>query len=305
MATSATSTTTPSFRKISRTKLGISEPNPRMFGNQANDASNPSWTNPNWLKSRFHFSFAEYYNPANTNFGVLRVLNDDLVQPSRGFATHGHANAEICTYVIAGSLTHADSMGTSETLSRGAIQFMTAGSGVRHSEANNSPTQPLRFIQMWLSPRSKGLLPNYGSSQGDQEKRTNQWHHMVSDVDNAQLADGAATTVQINTDANMFATELEPSKTLDFYVKEGRQAYVLCVDGETRVLDRKNSAGETGENADLAVCLEETATVLERHDAAELIGPITITFVTNELTATHLLVVEMKYDARNSGRGDL
>lgn len=94
------------------------------FGNKANEPSNPQWTNANWLKSRFHFSFAEYNNPRNQNFGVLRVMNDDLVQPNRGFGAHPHRDMEICTYVVDGKLTHQDSMGTKETLQRGAIQFM-------------------------------------------------------------------------------------------------------------------------------------------------------------------------------------
>ena len=102
-----------SLTKVAQALLGVSEPNPRYFGNEPNPRGDPAWTNGNWLKSRFHFSFAEYSNPANTNFGVLRVMNDDLVQPKRGFGRHPHRDAEICTYVIEGELTHQDSMGTS------------------------------------------------------------------------------------------------------------------------------------------------------------------------------------------------
>lgn len=104
--------------------LLIVEPNPAWFGNGPNPKGHPDWTNSNWLKSRFHFSFAEYSNEDNSNFGVLRVLNDDLVQPDRMFGEHPHRDVEICTYVVEGSLTHQDSMGTKETLTRGAIQFM-------------------------------------------------------------------------------------------------------------------------------------------------------------------------------------
>merc|ERR1712216_814798 len=111
---------------------------------------------------------AEYRNQHNSNFGVLRVLNDDLVQPARGFGAHPHRNTEICTYVVEGDLTHKDSMGTAGTLTRGAIQFMTAGSGVTHSEHNRSPDKPLRFIQMWINTRENGLAPNYGSAVGDE-----------------------------------------------------------------------------------------------------------------------------------------
>ena len=157
-------------------KLGKSEPPPEWFGNNDNPTSNKYWTNKNWLKSRFHFSFAEYNNHLNQNFGVLRVMNDDLVQPSRGFGSHPHRNAEICTYVVEGELTHKDSMGTKETITRGAIQFMTAGSGIVHSEHNLHEEKPLRFIQMWITPKRDNLKPNYGSFSGDLTHRLNKWY---------------------------------------------------------------------------------------------------------------------------------
>merc|ERR1712159_863460 len=105
-------------------------------------------------------------DPSRSNFGVLRVMNDDLVQPARGFGTHPHRDMEIVTFVVRGSLSHQDSMGTQETLGRGSIQFMTAGRGVQHSEHNLHKSQDLRFIQMWLVPRSRGLQPSYGSLVG-------------------------------------------------------------------------------------------------------------------------------------------
>ena len=114
-------------------------------------------------QSRFHVSFAEYRSAERSQYGVLRVLNDDLVQPARGFGTHPHSNMEICTYIVEGSLTHADSMGTRETLGRGAVQFMTAGTGVRHSEHNLDAAAPLRFIQVRrrppLNPPPRGWGP--------------------------------------------------------------------------------------------------------------------------------------------------
>lgn len=131
------------FRKVPQSKLGVSgetlplhmlpridgvaEPNPSWFGNKANEPGNKAWTNLNWLRSLFHFSFAEYSNSHNVDFGVLRVMNDDLVQPNRGFGAHPHRDMEICTYIVEGKLTHQDSMDTKETLGRGAVQFM-----VRH-----------------------------------------------------------------------------------------------------------------------------------------------------------------------------
>eukprot|EP01125_Pyxidicula_operculata_P011173 TRINITY_DN3649_c0_g1_i2.p1 TRINITY_DN3649_c0_g1~~TRINITY_DN3649_c0_g1_i2.p1 ORF type:complete len:231 (-),score=35.89 TRINITY_DN3649_c0_g1_i2:63-686(-) len=197
------------FRKVASKSLFVSEPNPRYFGNPANPSNNPDWTNNNWLKSRFHFSFAEYSNDANSNFGVLRVMNDDLVQPSRGFGTHPHRNMEIVTYIVEGELTHKDSMGTDETLSRGSVQFMTAGTGVSHSEHNLNPKDPLRFIQMWIQPRKSGIEPNYGSlnvKAEDKHKRHNKWYHIVTDVLNQ-----ADVPIKINQDANIYVTELDPN----------------------------------------------------------------------------------------------
>eukprot|EP00288_Rhodomonas_lens_P017996 CAMPEP_0177701308 /NCGR_PEP_ID=MMETSP0484_2-20121128/6545_1 /TAXON_ID=354590 /ORGANISM="Rhodomonas lens, Strain RHODO" /LENGTH=264 /DNA_ID=CAMNT_0019212539 /DNA_START=175 /DNA_END=966 /DNA_ORIENTATION=- len=262
-----------SFRKVPDSALFVSEPNPMWFGNGANEKGNPTWTNQNWLKSRFHFSFAEYTNPSNSNFGVLRVMNDDLVQPARGFGEHPHREMEICTYVVEGDLTHQDSMGNGESLGRGSIQFMTAGTGVMHQEHNKNPKSPLRFIQMWIVPASRGLKPNYGSMRGDEMKaaRQNAWAHMVSDV-----KDSAVTTpVKINQDVNMYATELEASKSLPLKINANRQAYVLCIEGSIDV------SGDSVQER------------LAQHDAAEVVGAVDLQ-VTAGPKGAHLLYVEMK-----------
>ena len=114
-----------------------------------------------WLDSHFHFSFAEYYNPQNIQFGVLRVVNDDMVQPGTGFDTHPHQNMEILSYVVQGELTHADNMGNEQTLTRGQVQYMSAGTGVLHSEYNMGKDL-LRFLQIWILPDASGYQPNYG-----------------------------------------------------------------------------------------------------------------------------------------------
>ena len=159
----------------------MSEPDPRWFGNGPNDVT-AKWSNKNWLKSRFHFNFAEYRH-GPSHFGVLRVMNDDLVQPERGFGSHGHRDMEILTFVINGKLTHKDSTGNEETLGRGGLQYMTAGRGVFHSE-QNLQNEPLRFIQCWVVPRKTGLTPRYGSMPGGasaEAARQNRWSHVVSD----------------------------------------------------------------------------------------------------------------------------
>lgn len=234
--------------KVPQEDLFVSEPDPRMFGNGGNTPSAQGWSNANWLKSRFHFNFAEYHS-GPSNFGVLRVMNDDLVQPARGFGAHPHRDMEIITFVVEGSLTHKDSMGTEETLGRGSVQFMTAGTGVRHSEHNLDASKPLRFIQSWVLPRSRGLPPNYGSMVGDAAaatSRRNQWAHLVSDVRSAKRS-----PVQINQDCNVYITELDAEATAPaLEVAAGRQAYMLAVEGRVIVGD----------------------TSLVRHDAARIRG---------------------------------
>ena len=227
------------IRKVPHHKLFKSEPDPSWFGNPSNPSGDKrGWSAPNWLTSRFHFSFAEYSSSKNDSFGVLRVMNDDLVMPKRGFGEHGHANMEICTYVVEGALTHKDSMGTSETLTRGAIQFMTAGKGVRHSEHNLDSSKPLRFIQMWITPNVGGLPPNYGSHSFSRDERANRWCAAVSPAPGAGV-DGGTAPVQINQDASVKIGELEPGVALPFSTAAGRQAYMLCRRGRLR--------GERGE----------------------------------------------------------
>ena len=125
------------------------------------DHTNMGGSNLGWLQSLYHFSFADYFNPKNLKFGKLRVINDDLVQPGTGFPTHPHRDMEIVTYVIDGELTHADSMGNERVLSRGDVQFMTAGTGITHSEYNRGE-DILRFLQIWIMPERSMLTPNYG-----------------------------------------------------------------------------------------------------------------------------------------------
>ncbi|MFB0917501.1 MAG: pirin family protein, partial [Clostridiaceae bacterium] len=117
-------------------------------------------SNLGWLNSLFHFSFAEYYNPKNINFGVLRVVNDDLILSNTGFPTHPHRDMEIVSYVVNGALTHGDSMGNKNTITRGHVQYMSAGTGVTHSEYNYSD-ETARFLQIWILPDKRGHLPQY------------------------------------------------------------------------------------------------------------------------------------------------
>lgn len=204
-----------------------------------------------WLDSHFHFSFAEYHNPRNIQFGVLRVLNDDIVQPGTGFETHPHKNMEIISYVVQGELSHKDSMGNQHTLARGQVQYMSAGTGVLHSE-HNWGSGPLRFIQMWILPDKNGYDPAYGDHRFQWEDRVDAWLPIATGYEGAGGADGTAAStaapaaaastaaaasapIKIHADVNVFAAFLPQGNTIDLKVAQGRQAYLVLLEGQATV----------------------------------------------------------------------
>lgn len=180
-----------------------------------------------WLRSRFHFSFAEYYNPNNINFGKLRVINDDLVKAGKGFTTHPHRDMEIVSYVVNGNLTHTDSMGNEHTLKRGHVQYMSAGTGVYHSEMNFGD-ETLRFLQMWIIPDKNGYTPNYGDFRYEWDDRSNKWLHIVSSYE-------GDAEVKLHQDFNMYVVEIDEGNEVEFKVEEGRQAYIVQIEGKSDI----------------------------------------------------------------------
>jgi quercetin 2,3-dioxygenase len=133
-----------------------------------------------WLDTYYSFSFADYYDPKNLNWGALRVLNDDRIAAGAGFPPHPHRDMEIVTYVLSGELAHRDSMGNEGVVGPGGVQFMSAGTGVRHSEYNNSRRDPLHLVQMWVLPGRVGTAPSYGQMAFDANERRNRWLTVVS-----------------------------------------------------------------------------------------------------------------------------
>lgn len=191
-------------------------------------------SNKGWLNSIFHFSFAEYYNPNNLSFGVLRVLNDDLVEAGEGFGTHPHQNMEIVSYVVDGELTHGDSMGNKNTIYRGEVQYMSAGTGVYHSEYNHGSSR-LRFLQIWILPDKAGYEPNYGDYRFDAKDRKNKWLQIV------RGSKGEAP-IQIHQDANLYVTELDKDMEVSFPVADDRQVYLLQIEGSSMINNEMLSA---------------------------------------------------------------
>ena len=183
-----------------------------------------------WLDSHFHFSFADYRNPLNMQFGVLRVLNDDMVKPGAGFDTHSHTNMEIISYVIQGELTHADSMGNRQTLTRGQVQYMSAGTGVSHSEYNLGGDM-LRFLQIWILPYAQGLTPNYGDFRFAFADREDRWLPIATCIDSSQ----SSAPIKVHADINVYAAVARSGHPLEFPVQPGRQAYLVMVEDKATI----------------------------------------------------------------------
>jgi len=200
-------------------------------------------SNLGWLESRFHFSFAEYRNIDNINFGVLRVLNDDIIHPQSGFDMHQHRDMEIISYVVSGEITHKDSMGNSETLRRHEVQYMSAGTGVAHSEYNMNQSEDLRLLQIWILPPKKGLTPLYGSYRYKEVELNNQFLNIVSPLD-------GEAKIKIHQDVNIYVSKLDTGKVLDFGVKQGRQVYFVQIEGTSDVNNILLKSGDAMEITD-------------------------------------------------------
>lgn len=147
-----------------------------------------------WLSSRFSFSFAEYYNPERMHFGVLRVLNDDIIQPTMGFGMHPHDNMEIVSIPLKGAIEHRDSMGNGSIIKAGEVQLMSAGTGVRHSEFNPSKEEAGSFLQIWLFPKERNIEPRYFQKSFEAQDMQNKMHLIVSPT-------GQNDSLTINQDA--------------------------------------------------------------------------------------------------------
>ncbi|MDG5857168.1 pirin family protein [Clostridium beijerinckii] len=220
------------------------------------ESGNMGSSNLGWLRSKFHFSFAEYYNPHNIKFGVLRVINDDLVESNTGFDTHPHRNMEIISYVVNGELTHGDSMGNKNTITRGHVQYMSAGTGVYHSEHNLGKDE-LRFLQIWIFPDKEDYKPNYGDYRFDWSDRQNKWLHMVS-------SKNGNAPIKINQDINVYSLELDKGKEINFQVNEGRQAYLVQIEGGAIIndIELNNRDGMEIVEEDILIKAKKTSHIL-------------------------------------------
>ena len=212
--------------------------------------------NHGWLDSHHTFSFAGYYDPRHMGFRSLRVINEDRVAPETGFGTHPHQDMEIISYVLSGELTHRDSMDNKQVLRAGDVQHMSAGSGVRHSEMNESRESPVHFLQIWIEPEARGLEPIFGERSFSDEEKKNRLRRIASPR-------GADDSLPIRQDAEIFATMLEAGSRVEHDLRPGRHAWVQVARGELTV------NGESLKQGDAAALSDETSVVLEGRDGAE------------------------------------
>jgi redox-sensitive bicupin YhaK (pirin superfamily) len=211
---------------------------------------------------RFHFSFGDYEDSDNGPFGVLQALNDFELEPGAGFETHPHDEMEIISYCVEGNLDHVDNAGNQNTIGRGDVQYLCAGSGVTHSEMNATIDGSMRFLQIWITPNIKGLSPNYRSKKFSRNTCKNELQLVVS-------GETLESAIKIHQDANIYIAELEKHKQMTIVNREGRQSYLLCLEGSL-----------AGNGVDLISC-----------DAVKLWGKERL--LLSALEDSHLLMVEM------------
>ena len=189
--------------------------------------------NHGWLDSHHTFSFANYFNPDRTNFGVLRVLNDDIVAPSRGFGKHPHDNMEIISIPLSGDLEHKDSMGNTAVIKEGDVQVMSAGTGIFHSEYNKNSDKEVRFLQIWMFPREKGVTPRYDQITMNGQMKDNKFNQVLS-----PNPDDAG--VWVHQDAWFHIGNFKKGATDRYALKQkGNGVYAFIIEGDVQIGDQK------------------------------------------------------------------
>jgi quercetin 2,3-dioxygenase len=204
-------------------------------------ANSRGYADHGWLKSFHTFSFASYRNPLRTNFGVLRVLNDDVIQGGTGFGRHPHDNMEIISIPLSGALEHQDTSGGHEIIKSGEVQIMSAGSGIYHSEHNASKSDPANFLQIWIFPKEENIKPRYEQKFFQEEERLNKWQTLVS-------PDQANGSLWINQDAWFSRITLEVGKTASYQLQKPENGiYLFLIDGSLKAggeqLDKRDALG--------------------------------------------------------------
>ena len=194
-----------------------------------------------WLKPNYYFSFAQYHDDEKVHFGLLRVLNDDFIAGGGAFATHPHDNMEIVTIPFTGAIKHKDSTGGQGIIQAGDVQIMSAGSGVQHSEANASATDPVTLFQIWVFPKERNITPRYDQRTYALTERVNKWQAVVSPVETDKA-------LWINQDARFSLTKLEAGRSLHYSnAFKGNGVFLVVINGTVKVneqlLNKRDALG--------------------------------------------------------------
>lgn len=211
-----------------------------------------------WLDTRHTFSFAGYHDPRHMGFGVLRVINQDRVQPGQGFGTHGHRDMEVLSYVVSGALEHRDSMGHGSIIRPGEVQLMSAGTGVTHSEFNPSREETTEFLQIWILPRQTGTAPRYEQREFSLEGLDGELRLLTS-------PDGREGSLRIGQDATVSTGRLAAGESLPLRLSEGRSGWVQVIRGR---LDLNGIALAAGDGAAL---VDEPSLLFQAMEDAEIL----------------------------------
>jgi quercetin 2,3-dioxygenase len=190
-----------------------------------------------WLKSFHTFSFADYFDPQHVEFGPLRVINEDRVQAGAGFGTHAHRDMEIVSYVLEGELAHKDSLGNGSIIRPGDVQRMSAGTGVRHSEFNPNPEQPVHFLQIWIQPAKRNIEPSYEEKRFSPQEKRGRLRLIVS-------PDRAEGSLLIHQDAKLYAGLFTDDERADFETAPGRRIYLHVARGALSANGTALAAGD-------------------------------------------------------------
>ncbi len=215
-------------------------------------------TKIDWLDSRHTFSFGEYFDPEQSGFRTLRVINEDRVRAGAGFPTHGHRDMEIITYVLEGALEHKDSLGTGSIIRPGEVQRMSAGAGITHSEFNHSPSEPVHFIQIWIVPSRRGIAPGY-------EQRTIAVAKARGAFVPIATHDGRDESVTIHQDAGLSVAKLERGQIVDADLKSGRYGWIQVARGGVTINAVKLAEGDgaaVSDESKVSIVAESPAEVL-------------------------------------------
>ena len=190
-----------------------------------------------WLKSFHSFSFADYYNPERMGVGNLRVINEDRIAPGTGFGTHGHRDIEIISYVLSGALGHKDNMGNGTQILPGDVQRMSAGRGIQHSEFNHAADETTHFLQIWIIPNERGIVPGYEQKTFDEAQKRGRLRLVAS-------ADGREGSVTIHADAAMYAGLFDGDQAAEMPLNAKRSTYVQVIRGTLLVNGHEAAAGD-------------------------------------------------------------